>query len=167
MAQEILTQEQLKELLHYSIISGKFYWKDGRRGVKNGSVAGTLTKKKYIAIMIGGSLYFAHRLAFLYVTGSFPEFTDHSNHCRSANMWVNISDASLSDNQKNKGMESKNTSGITGVSYDNTHNKWSSRIYINGETLGLYWGADLFEACCRRISANTKYGFHENHGARI
>lgn len=71
-----LTQHRLKELLHYEPETGVFTWKvdsrDGGRGHRSGDTAGTLAQG-YTVIRVGKVVYKAHRLAWLYVHGSFPE----------------------------------------------------------------------------------------------
>lgn len=73
MAKAILTQARLKELLHYSIVTGKFYWLIARSGkARSGSIAGGLRTDGYVAIRIDGIKYRANRLAWLYVVGTWP-----------------------------------------------------------------------------------------------
>ena len=81
-----LTQERLKELLHYDPETGYFTWKiSPNNAVKVGSVAGT-SMNNYIRIIIDHKAYLAHRLAFLYMEGYFPEHeVDHINRIRDDN----------------------------------------------------------------------------------
>ncbi len=76
----MLTQEQLKELLHYDSNTGLFTWRVGRRGMWADLRAGTLSPSGYVSIIIKSKNYSAHRLAFLYMTGNFPiNGVDHIN----------------------------------------------------------------------------------------
>lgn len=74
-----LTQERLRYLLHYDMASGIFTWKKRTSWrVKIGSVAGHRNKSLgYILIKIDGTLYLAHRLAWLYMYGPFDGEIDH------------------------------------------------------------------------------------------
>lgn len=67
-----LTQKRLKEVIEYIPYTGEFFRleyngkKSGRTSIKNRGKAG-------LVIQIDGIRYSAHRLAFLYVAGEFPE----------------------------------------------------------------------------------------------
>ena len=70
----MLTEERLKEVLSYNAMdSGIFTWKIAKaRSIKVGDIAGADDGAGYIQIQIDGTLYKAHRLAWLYVYGKFP-----------------------------------------------------------------------------------------------
>lgn len=112
-----LTQERLKQLLQYDPETGIFTWISPRKGVTVGSVAGKI-EKGYVSIKIDQSYYRAHRLAWLYVYGSFPEQElDHINRIRSDNRIVNLREASRSLNCANKA--STTSTGLKGVTRKN------------------------------------------------
>jgi hypothetical protein len=72
-----LTQARLKQLLHYDPDTGVFTWIYHSRSPMIGKVAGCVYARegdptKYIRIGIDGKKLQAHRLAWLYVHGSFP-----------------------------------------------------------------------------------------------
>ena len=160
----MITQKELKELLYYDPISGVFTWlkpKQGRK--KSGSVGGG--SAGYIEIHINGRKYQAHRLAWLYIYGVWPEHQiDHINHIVSDNAIGNLREATHQENGRNQSLNSRNTSGVCGVSWDNVYEKWLSQIGVNGRAINLGRFHDKFEAICARKSANNKFGFHENHG---
>ena len=94
-----LTQDRLKELLEYQPETGLFLWRKtgtGRRRKEAGNAS-----REYLRIQIDGKLYYAHRLAFLYMTGWMPEFVDHKDgdtlNCR----WDNLRESTTSENGKN------------------------------------------------------------------
>ena len=161
-----ITQDCLKEQLHYEPTTGLFTWKvSNNNRIKVGDVAGSVRKDGYIHIRINRRYYLSHRLAFLWVTGVFPpEQVDHINHQKDDNRWVNLRVASHQENGRNRSMSIRNKSGFTGVSWHKHANKWVSRIIINGkdEHLGLF--KDLDEAINARKRANVKHSFHQNHG---
>ena len=161
-----LTQEYLREQLHYEQDDGTFKWNvSNSPRVKVGDVAGTVNNKGYRIIRINGKDYKAHRLAFLYMTGEFPpEQIDHINHKRDDNCFINLRLASNQENHKNRKMSVRNKSGFNGVYWHKHANKWLANININGKKkyLGLF--KDLNEAINARKDANKKYKFHTNHG---
>ena len=139
----MISQAQLKEVLEYNHDTGVFTWikSNGNRRLKAGDVAGTKMKSGYIRITIKGKMYPAHRLAYLYMTGKFPEnFIDHINHIKDDNIWTNLRDATNSQNQANRLKLNNNTSGYKGVCWDKERKKWGAQImYMNKRIyLGRY-----------------------------
>jgi hypothetical protein len=163
-----ITQPQLKEILSYDQETGIFVWiKPTSKRFKVGDRAGSKCKTHgYRHIGIMGISYGEHRLAWLYVYGEFPEQTDHINHIRDDNRIKNLRDVSPADNAKNLSIYSNSESGIAGVVWQKKSYRWKSMIAVNGKDLYLGVYVDKFEAICVRMSANNKYGYHENHGSR-
>jgi hypothetical protein len=131
---KMLTQERLKELLHYDPDTGIFINLTQRRGrAKKGAVAGTKNPKGYIIIMIDGKFYYAHRLAWFYFYGEFPEgFLDHKNQNPSNNRICNLRLATTQENAQNiSNPRINNKSGFRGVSWYKSTNKWLAHITIN------------------------------------
>src|ERR1035437_5724966 len=98
-----LTQEKLKELLHYDPETGLFTWKNTRHNaVKIGAIAGYWRKDGYVGIYVLGHHYLAHRIAWLYMTCEWPEFEiDHENRKYSDNRWKNLREATHLQNMHN------------------------------------------------------------------
>lgn len=95
----MVTVERLKELLAYDPVSGLFTWRTKLKGL----VAGTLTSDGYVSIGLEGKRYYAHRLAWFYMTGVWPtEEIDHRDRARSNNAWSNLRQASKSQNKHNR-----------------------------------------------------------------
>ena len=175
-----LTQSRLRELVYYNPFTGIFTWlprckkwfKTDRgyrifRGQYAGKEAGHLNSSGYIQIRISGRPYFAHRLAFLYMTGSFPEFdVDHEKGVTSDNRWKSIRPATKQQNMRNSRLKKNNTSGIVGVSWFSAGGKWSAYITEDHKKIHLGYFDDLIEAANIRKQAEIKYGYHENHGRR-
>jgi len=156
---EKLTQEKLKEVLDYDPVSGIFVWKE--RFKKNGEInscswkrAGTSTLYGYIVIGINGTLFFAHRLAWLFVYGYFPENgIGHINHKKSDNRIENLHEATRSCSLQNKRICVKNKSGITGVSLAESSGKWI--VKIKNIYLGTF--PSLLEAAKVRYAGELKH----------
>jgi hypothetical protein len=74
MADTILTATRLRELLHYDPETGLLTCIVNRRGYpKEGSIAGCKNDDGYLRIVIDGVPYLGHRLAWLHMTGNFPQ----------------------------------------------------------------------------------------------
>lgn len=162
----MITQSYLKEIINYCPESGVFTWRVYRKGSSPGDVAGVLRDSDgYRRISINGKTYASHRLAFLYMTGSFPEnHIDHIDQIRDNNRWSNIRVVTPQENQKNRSMTKRNTSGFTGVSWYERSGEWVARIKADGKQIHLGYFKDIVDAINARMAANVKYGFHKNHG---
>lgn len=140
MRKQILTQARLKEVLSYDPATGFFTWleNNGLNG-KKGAAAGSKGKSGYVAIQVDGRQYLAHRLAWLYVTGSWPaKLIDHRDSVEWNNAWENLRAATNAENQQNRaGLPSNNTSGYLGVTWSEHHGRWLARITVNGKARSL------------------------------
>lgn len=135
-----LTQDRLREVLHYDPEIGVFTWTMPRRGVVVGRDCGRLSKQHgYRDIGIDYVLYRAHRLAFLYMTGCWPVGdVDHINGNKADNRWSNLREATRSQNCSNvKIVKRRNTSGLLGVTWDKTRNLWRAQIRKDGRKVNL------------------------------
>ena len=161
-----LTQERLKEVLAYDVDSGKFTWKIAiSRSIKVGSTAGARGNGGYTQIKIDGIMYKAHRLAWLYKLGKFPEYTiDHVNGISDDNRLCNLRDVIHQENQKNRSLQSNNKSGTPGVRWYKRLNKWEANITIDSKFKYLGCFIDREEAIKARKEAEINHGFHSNHG---
>ena len=163
----MLTQDQLKEVLHYCPETGVFTWLIGGPGRRKGSEAGYVQQgircgKSYRKIRVDRGSYFAHRLAFLYMTGEFPEDqVDHEDGNGTNNVWSNLRAVDSIENAKNQRRYSNNTSGTVGVHWNKQTRKW--RVSIFCKHLGYFH--DKEDAIAARKAAEVTYGFHPNHGA--
>lgn len=142
----MITQQTLKQVLNYDPTTGLFTWKvSNSKRVKIGAVAGCLKIHGYIAIQINNKRYYAHRLAWLYMTGNFPEYEiDHINTIRNDNKWLNLRKATNNQNAHNSSKPSHNTSGFKGVSKNKATSKYEAHIKVNNKKkfLGLYSTAE-------------------------
>jgi hypothetical protein len=163
----MITQDQLKEVLHYCPETGMFTWLVGG-GARKGAEAGCVhiqSGKPYRQVGVNNRAYSAHRLAFLYMTGEFPEDqVDHIDGNGLNNIWTNLRPVTCGENQKNRRKYARNTSGTTGVYWNVKCNKWVSQIVVEGKHkyLGLFDNKE--DAIAARKAAEVLYGFHENHG---
>ena len=156
----MVTQEELKELLHYDPITGIFVWIANTGTVDRiGRVAG-FVHGKYRRIKIRGEIYKAHRLAILYMTGSFPkEEVDHK--VGSSNAISNIRDVSHSTNMQNQTLpHSNNKLGVLGVSVYKNHYKdirYKAQIKVRGKVVSLGYFLSIEEASLAYQEAKKIY----------
>ena len=162
---EQINQEQLKELLHYDPETGVFKWKIAiSHRIKVGDVAGSTNSTGYVHIKIRQKRYKAHRLAWLYNYGKFPEDQiDHINGLRDDNRIINLRAVTRTENARNQFIPTNNTSGHIGVSWYTERNKWIVRVQ------GIGYGSFecKLDAIARVKEVYKELGYHENHGKRI
>lgn len=159
----MITAERLREILHYEPETGVFTWRE-KISVKVviGRRAGSINAAGYRVIGIGGRIYYAHRLAFLYMTGEWPPaHVDHKRDAKDDNRWSEIRAASAQQNALNMRLPSHNTSGFKGVSWHRAAGKWSAGITINGTRrhLGLFESRDEARAAYMRAASNIHSEF--------
>lgn len=147
MAASDLTAARLRELLLYDPLTGVFTRRvavGGRNGkkFKAGTVAGCLAADGYRLIRIDGVLHKAHRLAWLYVQGAWPETgLDHRFRSRDDNRIGELREGGQSFNTQNlRAAHKGNTSGYLGVSWNAASGKWMAQIKIPGRKNNLYLG---------------------------
>lgn len=126
------TADQVRELLHYDPQSGKFTWRLApSNNIRSGSMAGTPDNQGYIMIRVMGGRYKAHRLAWLYMSGEWPVTdVDHRDGDRGNNRWLNLRQATESQNMANSKIKKNNTSGYKGVFFDRRKGSWCARITV-------------------------------------
>ena len=133
-----LTQSKLKRLLHYDPETGEFIRRFAlRNNIKIGTVAGSIDRG-YLRILVGGALYRAHRLAWLYMTGKPPkDQIDHVNGIKNDNRFCNLREATNSQNQFNSAVQN-NKLGIKGVSVNGNGYQAEARVDSKRYYLGTY-----------------------------
>lgn len=119
----------------------------------------------YRAAEIDGATYLVHRLVWKIMTGEEPpEFIDHINGVRDDNRWENLRAATRQQNNRNARRRKDNRSGVSGVQWHKASAKWQAAIG-SGATrsfLGVY--DNIEDAIAARKCAETRLGFHRNHG---
>jgi hypothetical protein len=157
-----MTQDTLKELLHYDPETGVFRWLvrlSNRSPV--GSVAGAVNGKRYRIIGIKGKVFYAHRLAWAITHGHWPEcHIDHINGDTLDNRIQNLRLATRHQNGRNRGVPASNTSGFKGVSFDRKSGKW--RVQVSGKHIGLFATIEA-AAVLARVTREKLHGEFARH----
>jgi hypothetical protein len=157
---------RLNELLHYCPESGVFTWKVNRgRLAKAGSIAGTAQHGR-VHIKADGRLHYAHRLAFLYMTGEFPSAeVDHIDGDPANNRWANLRPCTRDENLQNKKVSKSNKSGLLGVSRHRCG--WQATIHADKKQIHLGLFQDPLEAHQAYLEAKAQlHGFNPNINPR-
>ncbi len=143
---EALTADYVRSILDYNPETGVFTWRSRPRdhfktkraySIWNArfalKMAGS-SDTKYWQILINCHKYRAHRLAWLYMTGEWPKKRiDHRDTDPSNNRWINLREATNSENGSNRPTPSNNTSGYKGVSWRRDMGKWQVQIAKSGK----------------------------------
>jgi hypothetical protein len=155
----MLTQEILKSVLCYDPETGEFNWINSpRRNVKSGAKAGSIDKKGYVRILYKQKLYLAHRLAWMYVHGKWPDQDiDHINRNPTDNRICNLREATNCQNGKNLGLSKANKSGTKGVSYEKYTDRWKATIRVYGKSISIGRFNSIEEAAQARKLAEQKH----------
>lgn len=190
---EEVSLEFVKESLNYNPETGEFFWrfdrpdyhfKDwrGRNGfyknIDPSGKAGSPSKPtkrnpcSYIVIGLKGKNYKAHRLAWFYHYGEWPDGDiDHINLNTLDNSIANLRISENKLNHRNRSRYRNNTSGISGVSFHKKLGKWQAegQQVIEGKRIRHYLGVFSYfiDACSARKSWELKYDYSENHGKNI
>jgi hypothetical protein len=135
----MITAERLREVLSYDPETGEFRrrYRPGRGYCRTGEIAGNYDNCGYRIIKIDKRSYKAHRLAWLYMTGKFPDRDiDHIDGFNAHNQWENLREANDSQNHANS-KPRDNMSGFKGVSWGGGSRPWMARIRVNGREIYL------------------------------
>lgn len=137
-----LTQEQLREDLHYDAATGVFVrLRASSRRVHVGDIAGYCDGKGYRSIAVRGRAYRSSHLAWLYVHGVWPDgIIDHINTDPSDDRIENLRDIPFRGNAQNQRRAHKhNGSGVLGVERLSS-GRYRPRINVAGRYvhLGVY-----------------------------
>lgn len=129
-----LTAKRLREVLDYNPDTGEFRWKIAQRRYI-GEVAGYRGDAcGHRQIRIDGRAYYAHRLAWLYVHGQWPDNQiDHCDVDPSNNTLSNLRKATNQQNRQN--VRSKRSDGRKGIHC--TGRKWQAAIRVGGKRIYL------------------------------
>jgi hypothetical protein len=144
-ARKLLTQETLKEILHYDTVTGIFTWLERKDACQwNSRYAGKTAgspNDRYVRMNIRGRIYYGHQLAWLYMTGEFAiPGVDHEDTDTLNNRWSNLRLATKSQNGANRGMAASNKSGFKGVIWDKARGKWKAQIGSKGKRRSAHIG---------------------------
>jgi hypothetical protein len=142
-----ISAARLRKILRFDPDAGTFTWLVARRGCPIGSVAGKVHSiSGYVRIDLDGLKIAAHRAAWLYMTGEWPERAiDHRDGDRANNRWSNlrVSDGYLNAQNIRAPMVT-NSTGFLGVNRMKGRRDlpYRAKITANGRSVHLgFFGA--------------------------
>ena len=164
MAETNFTKEYLHTLFQYK--NGVLYWKQDRLANKiKGKKAGCIDGKGYLQTKINNVLHKNHRIIYKMFYDTLPINIDHIDGNPLNNNIENLREATVSQNQLNSKISTKNTSGIKGVEWNKRLKKWTVRIQINGKRkyFGCYNDIDY----AKFVSESMRYKYHKQYARNI
>lgn len=153
------------DALEYNRVTGLFFWKrpNPRSSVSVGQKAGCIDNG-YVYITLDRKRYLAHRLAWLYHFGDWPEgIIDHIDGNRSNNAINNLRDADkVVNGQNQKRAQRHNALGILGVTKikGREKNPYLAQIRVNGKPsyLGTFPTAEAASEAYLRAKRELQAG---------
>lgn len=133
-------------------------------------IAGTENKKKsglsHLRVWVNNQKFYVHRIIWTMLNGAIPEGMeiDHIDGNGLNNSIDNLRLVTKRGNHLNQPRSSKNTSGVAGVSWDNRRGKWAAYIGLHGAIKHLGYFDKIDDAEMARVDAQSKNGYHKNHG---
>jgi hypothetical protein len=127
----------MKRVLRYDLETGEFWWTDDAPTKVAGKTANAKDRLGYVCIKVSGKMYKAHRLAWAFVHGHFPEeHIDHINGNPSDNRIFNLRLADRRLNMQNqRRARSDSATGLLGVSKNGAG--WRAEIRVDGKKVNL------------------------------
>lgn len=149
-----LTQTELMRLVTYDPNTGCFTRASGKRF---GRAVGSKTSNGYVHVFLAGKTYKAHRLAWLYEYGYWPNGQiDHINHDRADNRIINLRDVTCAANHQNRRRLTKSASGVLGVTWHKRDKQWQAYIETNFKSRHLGYFKCLGAAIRARMTAEIQ-----------
>lgn len=163
----MLDQQELKKRLVYDKETGIFTRTTSGHGCRKGEIVHHVETNGYVVTSILRKRYYCHRLAWLYVYGTWPaKQIDHINGVKTDNRICNLREVTCAENQQNKiKPPSTNSSGLIGATYNKSLKRWLVRIEVNGKK--KYIGRFLVKEDAHNAYMEAKKKFHPGYASRL
>jgi hypothetical protein len=149
----------LNHLFMYDKSNGRLFWKNPRSfSKKPGDEAGCEAQnghQRYRVVNISKVLYLTHRIVWVMNYGQLgtEEIIDHINRDGLDNRLINLRIASKRLNSLNARIQSRNVSGVKGVNWDKSREKWIAQMVVDGQRVFSKRFDDLESAIAARQKA--------------
>ncbi len=154
---------ELRKRVIYEPDTGIFVRAIGSSRMKAGDVAGCINARGYVEFNVMGRLHKAHRLAWLYVYGEWPDGDiDHLDGNKSNNRIANLRVVSNRANSENRRSANRNNqTGLLGVRLHKSSGKYEARIRVNGKL--SYLGLHSTPEAAHAAYITAKRGLHQGN----
>jgi len=147
MKKHLVDLSEISQDLEYCPETGVFRWKKhmGGRSPKAGEIAGTPHIAGYTQVGYKRNIYLAHRLAWLFVHGSWPKKDlDHINGDKKDNRIRNLRECTHAENMLNRRKQKNNKVGHKNICLPRGKNQYVVRIAKHGKThcAGYYYSLE-------------------------
>ena len=161
-----LTTDKIRELLDYNEETGVFTWKASLGGTRADKIDKGATGYPRVYVRLLGKKYMASRIAFLCMGKELPKQVDHLDRDSTNNRWSNLAASTALENSRNRSKSRANTSGVTGVTWNQAANKWKAQVRVKSITkfLGYFDYDDLDLAAMEVMEFRAEHGFSPSHG---
>ena len=135
----MITQAMLKAVAIYDPNTGLFTRRVNASKAKAGTVMNHSRKDGYQTISLFGEKQLAHRMAWLYVHGTYPtNDLDHIDGNPTNNSFSNLREATRTENLQNMRHPRKNRSSpVNGVKWSKKRGKYCVQVVVDRKS---YWG---------------------------
>lgn len=116
-----------------------------------------LVGENYVGRGCSQKRIYLHKIIYSFIDPLYDGIVDHANGNKLINTKDNLRPATKQQNIWNSNMSRRNTSGVKGVSWAKSHQKWLAQIRINGQLIHLGLFETLEEAKRVRQQAAINY----------
>ena len=121
-----------RKYFHADLDQGRLFWAVRKSRVTPGQEAGTIVTGGYRRVLIDKKSYAVHKILWWFATGTWPEYLDHINLCKSDNRLSNLRVVTHSENCLNKPLQQNNSSGYKGIHFRKSTGKWVLQMRRKG-----------------------------------
>jgi hypothetical protein len=165
MMRELPDTDLLRYLFQYEPDTGRLVWRNPRaRNIRPGTEAGCVAEhgtKTYRVVNIAKKIYLAHRVIWAMTYGAIgrDEIIDHIDQDGLNNRLQNMRIAGRRLNAVNARIQARNTSGVKGVTWCKTRERWLVQFVLDGKTIYRKRFTCLDEAIQVRRDAEKRFGY--------
>jgi len=106
---------------------------------ENEQHVGHINHYGYHVINVGGTAYYAHRIAWkIYYKEEPPEHLDHINRDKGDNRIKNLRKCTDSENKRNRGVQKNSKTTLKGIVFD--HERGQYRVTLRKNNKQHHWG---------------------------
>lgn len=162
----MISIQELNRRIGYDPLTGLIKWKiPTHKNCTKGWFKGHISAG-YYKVTIHGTEYSVSNIAWALSFGYWCEggVVDHKDGNTENNRLSNLRLTTTHGNMRNRKLPTNNSSGVHGVYFVKRTNKYKAGIVVDSKYIHLGYFTTLDDAAVARREAESKYGFHINHG---